>query len=114
MDSSVWVFWEVGSEEVEGELSSQSDVELPEVNFLKAVGGGVGGGESNFGDELEENFHFCFCVFLVASLPSDVLWKRVPISTSSKVRRELMSARASMAIVTLPRATIWVRCSRVA
>ena len=72
----------------------------------------VGGGESNLGDELEENFHFSFCFLIAAFLPSVVLTKWVSISTSSKVRRELMSARASMAIVTLPRATIWARCFR--
>ena len=95
VDSSFWVFCEGGSEEVKGRLNSG------EVDFLEDVGG-VGGGVSNLGDD----FHFCF--FLVTSL------KCVSISTSSKARREPKSAKASMAIVTLPWVTIQARCSRAA
>jgi len=67
--TSLSVFWEGGSEEVEGGV----EVLFPEVDFLEAVGG-VGGGESNLGDELEENFQFSSCFFIAAVLPPDVLW----------------------------------------
>ena len=82
------------------------DMVLAEVDFLEAVGG-VGGGESNLGDGELGNIHFSFCFFL-AFLPQVVL----SMSTSSKVRRAPKSARASMAMVTLPWTRIWARCSR--
>ena len=62
--------------------------------------------------ELGDNLHFCF--FIVVSLPPVGWLKCVSISTSSKARREAKSAKASMAIVTLPWARIEARCSKVA
>ena len=70
VDSSLSVFWEGGSEEVEGGV----EVLFPEVDFLEAVGG-VGGGESNLGDELEEHFQFFICFGHAAVLPLVVLRK---------------------------------------
>ena len=75
-----------------------------------AAEGGVWGGESSLGNLLEDNFHSSFCLFFLAVSPSVV----PSISTSSKVRRALKSAKASMATVTMPSAIIWARCAREA
>ena len=96
------VFLGGGSEDLEA--GDWPDLVLPAV-------GGVGVGESNEGDGGElDNFHLSFCFFLAAFLSQVVLY----ISISSKVRRALKSARASIAMVTLPWTRIWARCSRVA
>ena len=58
---------------MEEELLSLLDVVFPEVNFLETVGG-VRGGVSNLGDELEDNFSL-YSFFLAAALPSVVLSK---------------------------------------
>ena len=85
------------------------DLALPEVEFLEAFGG-VGGGESIFDEELGDSLHFPFSFFFTIFLSLVVL----SISTSNKVRRAPKSAKASMAMVTLPWATIWARCCRAA
>ena len=97
-----------GSEDME--VGDWTDLVLPVVDFLEAVGG-VGGGDSNIGDCKElDNFHFSLSFFLFAFLSQVVTY----ISTSSKVRRALKSARASIAMVTLPWTRTWARCSKVA
>ena len=102
VDGILGVFLGGGLEDLEA--GDWPDLVLPAV-------GGVGVGESNEGDGGElDNFHLSFCFFLAAFLSQVVLY----ISISSKVRRALKSARASIAMVTLPWTRIWARCSRVA
>ena len=105
VDGALKIFLGGGSGDMEG--GPWPDLVLPEVDFLEAVGG-VGGGESNLGDGELGNIHFSFCFFLAAFLSHVAL----SMSTSSMVRRAPKSARASMAMVTLPWTRIWARCSR--
>ena len=65
VDGALRVF--LGGESGDREGGSWPDLVLPEVDFLKAVGG-VGGGESNLGDGELGNIHFSLCFFLAAFL----------------------------------------------
>ena len=85
-----------------------TDLGFTDVDILETVGG-VGGGESNLGDAELEIFPVSFCFFIDAAF----LPRVVPsISTSSKVRSAPKSARASIAMVTLPWTRNWAKCSR--